>query len=211
MAALQQLRIHHRTGANDLGAARTDSGHLRSLFQRLARSCLRCVGSSRAARRLPSGLFRQVAATPPVRRPYRSGNHRPRAPPDAVLYARNLRATNSESRFSCPCVRIVLQEFAGEAHGAKRQAHRIAELSAPDSVSSQLPPPRSPAGRSSRLAAGGDERVNQSRFFQSGNDFDRPPRRRAYPFQKRARISSVAQRRVATTRTESVPHSWMRD
>ena len=64
-----------------------------------------------------------------------------------------------------------------------------------ESVSSQLPPPRSisSARRLAMRALSQHAQVDEAAFFQSGDDFHFPAGRGAYPVEKRAAVARVAQ------------------
>ena len=64
-----------------------------------------------------------------------------------------------------------------------------------DSVSSQLPPPRSISSTRPFRDAGISEhaQVNQAAFFQAGDHFDLPSGGRAHPVEKGAAIARIAQ------------------
>ena len=124
MAALQQLRIGQRAGTDDFSAARTDPGHLHPLLQGQARDL---VGN--AAYHLACGVSRgpalpralQVAGDAHQCGGCAGGGDYCAHPCrlDSILNARNLpRHKSLEPRQFALARRVVLKEFAGQAHGS---------------------------------------------------------------------------------------------
>ncbi len=203
MAALQQFRIRDRAGTNNFGATRTDPWDFLALLQRQARNLF-----GNAANRLARGVGRRPAV-PGARQMAGDadqcggcaggGDHGAHARrPDPILNARNFpRHKFREPLQFALARRIVGKEFAGQAHGSKRQAHRIPEMSvarkrefatAATEIDQQNAVSAQSAGRD-------NAQVNQASLFQSGNNFDRPARRGAHPLQKGAGIAGIAQGR----------------
>src|SRR5260370_32215820 len=195
------MRITQRVGAIDLIAARTDRGDLLRLLQCLARNLFGNAAYHLAGRisRRPALFGTRQVARGADQCSCRAGSsdhcaHACRL--DSILNARNLARHESREPLQFALARwIVLEEFTGQAHGPERQAHGIPNLSLPrkrelaaaaaqfkqQNAMSTEPPRRDNAER------------NTTRLFKSGNDFDRPARRRAHPLQKAARIAVMAQ------------------
>src|SRR5208282_81139 len=109
--------------------------------------------------------------------------------PDSILYPRNLpRRKSLEPLQFALARRVVLKKFAGQAHGSERQAHRIPDLSLPRKreLAASAAEVQQQNAVSAHPASRDNAEVNEAGLFQSGNDFDRPARRRAYPLQKYA-------------------------
>src|SRR6202140_5713484 len=195
MKALQQFRVHHRSGANDLGAARANPGHLRSLLQSLmsdlfydAANHLTRGVSRGAARSWPRQVFGRARQS--RRRARGSNNSSHTSGFNPILYARNFSRHKSLEPFQFALAwRIVLQKFSSEPHRSKRQADRMQKFSR--ARKSKLTTPTAKVNHQNAAGAQAPGRdnpqVNEARLFQSRNDFDRPSGRRAHPLQKGAR------------------------
>ena len=91
--------------------------------------------------------------------------------------------------------RIVAKEFIGEADRAQRQTHHVANMAPPGdgqlaTSASQIHHQR----RCTVYAEIGDEsQMNQTRFFQSGNNLNLPSGGGTHPLQKRLRIAGIPQ------------------
>jgi hypothetical protein len=192
-----------RAGTNDFRAAQTDPRDLLPLLQREARDLF-----GNAAHHLAGGVRRRPALprTSQVAGDAHQGggcagggNHGAHTRGlDPILNTGNLpRHKALEPLQFALARRIVLEEFSGQAHRPERQTHRIPEVA----VARQRELATAAAQVHQQNAAGihapggNNAQVNEAGLFQSGNDFDRPARRRAYPLQKYAGITGIAQRR----------------
>src|SRR5260370_37146407 len=137
MAALQQFRVDHRTGTNDLSAVRSNPGDLASLLQCLARDLF-----DNAAYHLAGSVSRrptfpgagQVTGDAHQRGCGAGGGdhsvHTGRL--DPILNARDLARHKSGEPLHFALARwIVLEEFAGQTHRPEWQAHSFPNLALP--------------------------------------------------------------------------------
>ncbi len=130
------------------------------------------------------------------------------AVPDVAITFLTFAATTRDamrftSRATKPCSRLSsplrggswLEKFIGEADRAQGQTHHVANVAAPGNrqfaaSASQVDHQR---GRTVDAEIGDKSQMNQTSFFQSGDNFDLPASRGAYPLQKGLRIPGVSQ------------------
>ena len=199
MAAIEQFVVNDRPGDNDFRPPRTDAFNLLPFVHRQARQLLGDSRHLRAGddRALAAAVFSQMAGRGRQRRGgSRRGNHilylrRHHARRDAVHFARHEPLQPFEFTLAR---RIVAEEFVGQTDRAQRQAHHVANVSAPGNrqLAASAAQIHHQRGRTIDAEIGDQSQMNEASFFQSRNDFDLPPCGRAHPLQKGLRIAGIA-------------------
>ena len=200
MQAIEKLVIDHGAGDDDFGAPQTDAFNLAALVDGQASQALgeRCHFSAGDHRALASSVLAEIAGGGGKSGGGSGGGDYvlnfggDDARGDAVDFARDEALQAFQFAFAG---RIMAQEFVGETDRAQGKTDGFANLTVggDGEFAASAAQIDHESGRIIDARVGDEAEVNQARFFQAGNDFDRPAGSRAYPLDKCLRIAGVAQ------------------